>query len=138
MKFLLSFILVFLSLPSLATTSGWVHVKTGSLAAPGAIEPINIAQNFRLGVQTNILPSGAVFGISAKLYVSNDCVTYSPAPQKNAADSGVVQIVGGSGTYFLSTSDLSANCAEVYYNYTGGGILNIIEYKKVHTSDSQY
>lgn len=137
MKILFAFIFLFFSIPSFAT-SGWDLGKSGSLGISGAIDVVNIAQDYRIGVEIRAFPSGTVNNIQARLFLSNDCAQFAPAPQKNAADSGVIQIISGSGTYFLQSADLSANCAEVFYNYNGSGILNVIEYKKVHTSASQY
>lgn len=137
MKFLLAFAFLFASLNLFGAIStgfnpGIDGGSSGVLSASGAIAQTNVQRVFKIGFQVTTAPSGTVTAPTANLQVSNDCVHYTNAPLEATGDARVSGAIVGSGTFWFEKSDLSTNCVQMFYNFTGGGQINIQEVRKVH------
>jgi hypothetical protein len=109
---------------------------TKALPTTGSsVQQINVQKAFRIGIESIIVTSGSVSALSANLQGSMDCVNYFTFPVSASGDARYSGSLSGSGTYFFEKTDLSVNCVQIVYSWTGAGTLTVQEFVKKHDAN---
>jgi len=107
-----------------------------NLPTTGAfVQQINVQKAFRIGIESIITTSGSVTSLAANLQGSMDCVNYFTFPLSSSGDARVSGSLSGAGTYYFEKTDLSVNCIQIYYTWSGAGNITVQEFKKMHDAN---